>query len=173
MSILQEILEEKKKEVALIYKLSSLDALKSEAITKFIPRGFTKSLLSGPNPKIIAEVKKASPSKGTLRPDLDPIETARCYSENGAACISVLTDKKFFQGDNSYITQIRASLGESCPTILRKEFMIDPIQIWETRALGADAILLIVSALSTQNFFRRLVCKLTYNFLNPGFSFFK
>ena len=144
MSILEEILTEKRKEVAL------LGELKAQALSTYKPRGFLRALLSGSNPKIIAEIKKASPSKGVINPDLDPVLAAKEYFLAGANCISVLTDEKFFQGHKDFIPQIRNALQENCPKILRKEFIIDEKQIWESRALGADAILLIVAALSKE-----------------------
>jgi indole-3-glycerol phosphate synthase len=94
---------------------------------------------------LIAEVKKASPSKGVLIEDFDPVRIARAYEENGAAAISVLTDERFFQGSLAYLRQIRAAVNVP---LLRKEFIIDPYQIYEARAAGADAVLLIVAALS-------------------------
>jgi indole-3-glycerol phosphate synthase len=94
---------------------------------------------------IIAEIKKASPSKGVLRKNFHPVEIARSYEENGAACLSVLTEEHFFQGKNVYLEEVR----KSCALpILRKDFIIDPYQIYESRALGADCILLIVAALN-------------------------
>jgi len=95
-------------------------------------------------PAIIAEIKKASPSQGVIRENFQPIIIAQDYAMNGASCISVLTDKTFFQGSEAYLQMVR----ERCPLpVLRKDFMIDPYQIYEARALGADCILLIVAAL--------------------------
>jgi len=110
-------------------------------------RGFLKALQQ---PKIgpvalIAEVKKASPSAGIIRPDFDPVQIARIYEQNGASCLSVLTDEKFFQGHDDYLKTIKSAV--SLP-LLRKDFTVDAYQIYEARVLGADAILLIVAALT-------------------------
>lgn len=111
------------------------------------PRGFVNAIqlkLNANQPAVIAEIKKASPSKGVLRENFDPIQIAQSYSQAGAACLSVLTDHDFFQGSEAYLEQARAS----CPIpVLRKDFMIDPYQIYEARVMGADCILLIVAVL--------------------------
>ena len=144
MSILDAIIETKKLEIDRAKQQKSIQQLRAEA-TQFIPRGFKQHIDSSAFPAIIAEIKRASPSKGLIRPDLDPVETASQYAANGAACISVLTDEQYFQGHLSFLTEIRKNV-PSIP-LLRKDFIIDPYQIWEARVYGADAILLIVKAL--------------------------
>jgi indole-3-glycerol phosphate synthase len=104
--------------------------------------------LRRPGVGIIAEVKRASPSRGLLAPNMDPVALARTYAKNGAAAISVLTDEPFFQGKLAYLSSIRRELGDACPPLLRKDFIIDPYQIHEARVAGADAILLIVAILT-------------------------
>lgn len=110
------------------------------------PRGFLRALVAAPGVAIIAEAKKASPSKGVIQPDFDPVRIARNYKEGGAHCLSVLTDVDFFQGSLAYIPLVRAAV--DLP-VLRKDFIIDPLQIEEAHAVGADAILLIAAILET------------------------
>jgi len=110
------------------------------------PRGFLRALTDIPGVAIIAEAKKASPSKGVIQPDFDPVRIARAYNEGGAHCLSVLTDVDFFQGSLDYIPLVRAAV--PLP-VLRKDFVIDPLQIHEARAVGADAVLLIAAILTT------------------------
>jgi indole-3-glycerol phosphate synthase len=149
--ILDKILSVKADEVAAAKKYRSLASLRSdvEADTELRTslRGFEASLrakIQAGAAGVIAEVKKASPSKGVLRADFHPAGIAASYAAGGAACLSVLTDKQFFQGSTDYLQQARAAC--SLP-VLRKDFMVDMYQIYEARAMGADCILLIVAAL--------------------------
>ena len=139
-SVLQKIVAHKRDEVA------ARKAAHPEVSLAAAPpvRDFTAAL-RGDRVRLIAEVKQASPSKGTIRADFDPVGIARAYAESGAACISVLTDEAFFRGHDLYLAQIREVVDVP---LLRKEFIIDPWQIAESRALGADAILLIAAILS-------------------------
>ena len=145
--ILKKILLKKAEEVAKRKEHMPIDLLKEIADGVELPRGFAATLQAKAKtnkPAIIAEVKKASPSKGVIRANFKPVEIAQDYAMNGATCLSVLTDKEFFQGSEAYLQMAR----QACPLpVLRKDFMIDPYQIHETRALGADCILLIVAAL--------------------------
>nr|WP_321467283.1 indole-3-glycerol phosphate synthase TrpC [uncultured Desulfobulbus sp.] len=111
------------------------------------PRGFIKALVKDPGVSIIAEAKKASPSKGVIQPDFDPVRIARNYKQGGAHCLSVLTDVDFFQGSLDYIPLVRETV--DLP-VIRKDFIIDPMQIEEAHAVGADAILLIAAILDTE-----------------------
>ena len=145
-SILKRIIERKLEEIATGKAEYSESRLMQLTDSSPAPRGFEKSLkralLEGP--AIIAEVKKASPSAGIIREDFQPDAIARSYESAGAACLSVLTDKDFFKGDEKYLQQAR----EACSLpILRKDFMVDPWQILESRVMGADCILLIAAAL--------------------------
>lgn len=111
---------------------------------------------------IIAEVKKASPSKGIIREDFDPVKIAKIYEDNGAVCLSVLTDEKYFMGKNEYLTAIRKEV--NLP-ILRKDFIVDPYQIWEAKLIGADCILLIMAMISDE-----LAAKLEQTAIESGMS---
>lgn len=145
--ILQRILDRKAEEVAERSARVPLDALRARLADAPPVRGFVAAIEAKRDaglPAVIAEVKKASPSKGVIRADFDPAAIARAYEAAGAACLSVLTDVDFFQGADAYLQQARAAC--ALP-VLRKDFTVDPYQIVEARALGADCILLIVSAL--------------------------
>jgi indole-3-glycerol phosphate synthase len=115
------------------------------------PKDFVAALKAKTRPALIAEVKKASPSKGLLRADFDPLELASTYAKNGAAAISVLTDARYFQGKLEYLagikSQLQAVMNQNRPAVLRKDFIFDPYQVYEARAAGADALLLIAAVL--------------------------
>lgn len=146
-SILDTILAVKKTEVELLAaRWSDLGALQAAATTAHQPLRFADRITAAQAPAIIAEVKRASPSKGIIRADLDPTVTAQQFAANGTTCISVLTDSQFFQGSNTALETIRAVLPNT--PLLRKDFTISPFQIWEARLIGADAVLLIVAALN-------------------------
>ncbi len=144
--ILQRILATKRDEIAAGQARKSMADLRAEAMNMPAPRGFSRQLLQRieSGPAVIAEVKKASPSAGVIRADFDPADIAASYEAGGAACLSVLTDRDYFQGDARYLQQARAAC--SLP-VLRKDFIIDPWQVLEARVMGADCILLIVAAL--------------------------
>ena len=145
--ILKTILAKKVEEVARRKSGMSIANLEDIASGVERPRGFYNALnykVLAKKPAIIAEIKKASPSQGVIRENFQPVLIGQDYAMNGAACLSVLTDKEFFQGSEAYLQMVR----ERCPLpVLRKDFMIDAYQIYEARALGADCILLIVAAL--------------------------
>ena len=146
-SVLQEICQVKVKHVRAQKDKISLSELESRAKTAQQPRGFINAIQSADGPALIAEVKKASPSKGVIRADFDPVAIARSYQAGGATCLSVLTDIDFFQGSDDYLRQARGAC--SLP-VIRKDFMIDPWQILESRALGADCVLLIAAVLDDE-----------------------
>ena len=146
--ILDRIIAVKREEVAAAMRSTPLEALKLEASARDL-RDFVGALRAKHavgQPAVIAEIKKASPSKGVLREHFVPADIARSYASHGAACLSVLTDEQFFQGGVRYLVEARAAC--SLP-VLRKDFIVDPYQILEARAMGADAILLIAAALET------------------------
>lgn len=147
-TILKTILDRKRAEVSERSGQRSLQSLQEAAAGMPAVRGFSGALarqISHKRPAVIAEIKRASPSKGLIREDFDPAEIARSYAGNGATCLSVLTDVDFFQGADEFLVEAR----EVCQLpVLRKDFMVDPYQIIESRVLGADCILLIVAALS-------------------------
>lgn len=145
--ILKKIVERKIEEVAECSARESISELIRRAETMPAPRGFIAAIetrIAAGNSAVIAEIKKASPSKGVLRENFRPDDIARSYEQHGAACLSVLTDQDFFQGSEAYLQQAHAAC--RLP-ILRKDFMIAPYQVYEARAMGADCILLIVAVL--------------------------
>jgi indole-3-glycerol phosphate synthase len=145
--ILTRILATKAKEVAAALKEKPLAAVREEARAASPVRDFVAALrtrIAAGTPAVIAEIKKASPSRGVLRADFDPAAIARSYERGGAACLSVLTDRSYFQGAPEHLTEARAAC--SLP-VLRKDFVLDEYQVVESRALGADCILLIIAAL--------------------------
>lgn len=145
--ILDRILAVKRREIAEGRVRAPMTTLESTARALPAARDFVgalRSRIAGGNAGVIAEVKKASPSKGVLRPDFDPAAIASSYAAHGAACLSVLTDVEFFQGSPEYLKAARAAC--DLP-VLRKDFIVDPYQVTEARAMGADCILLIVAAL--------------------------
>ena len=145
--ILQRILAVKREEVTAAVAAKPLAVMRSEAEKQPAPRDFVdaiRSKIAAGKPAVIAEIKKASPSKGIIRADFCPAEIAADYAAYGAACLSVLTDRQFFRGAPEYLQAARTAC--ELP-VLRKDFLIDPYQVFEARAMGADAILLIASAL--------------------------
>ncbi len=145
--ILKKIVAVKHEEIAQGLRKKSLAAMRADAESRVLTRDFEGALrakIAAGQAAVIAEIKKASPSKGVLREDFIPADIAQSYAEHGAACLSVLTDKQFFQGSVDYLKQARASC--QLP-VLRKDFMVDPYQVYEARAMGADCILLIAACL--------------------------
>ena len=150
-NILDTIIATKFEEIQESQKIKSLHQLKDEVKSASQPRDFVKAIetqLLKNKSAVIAEIKKASPSKGVIRENFNPKEIAISYEKGGATCLSVLTDQKYFQGHTNYLKEARAAC--SLP-VLRKDFMVDPYQIYEARAMGADCILLIVAALPLES----------------------
>jgi indole-3-glycerol phosphate synthase len=153
-TVLKRILVRKLEEIKERQHQTPIDQLKlkvkANQVGPMAPRGFVKAMqakLDQGLPAVIAEVKKASPSKGVIRENFDPAQIAASYQTGGAACMSVLTDADFFQGHEDYLQQARAAC--SLP-VIRKDFIVDPYQVYEARAIGADCILLIVACLEDQ-----------------------
>ncbi len=147
-TILRRILARKAEEIAERRGRVPLAELRARAAAAAPARGFYRALaerIASGRPAVIAEIKKASPSKGVIRPDFDPAEIARSYQRGGATCLSVLTDVDFFQGADDYLLEARAA---TALPVLRKDFTVDPYQVYEARVLGADCVLLIVAALA-------------------------
>lgn len=148
--VLKKIIRRKRQEINERSKQVPLNELEQQAAQAGMPRGFVAAMeekLAAGQSAVIAEIKKASPSKGLLREYFDPTDIAESYASNGAACLSVLTDADFFQGSEAYLKQARAAC--DLP-VIRKDFIIDDYQVYEARAIGADCILLIVSALTDE-----------------------
>ena len=146
-TILRKILARKREEVLSRRKRDSIGSLEQRILEQSPVRGFARALqarIAATEPAVIAEIKKASPSKGLIRADFQPAQIAASYEAGGACCLSVLTDIDFFQGADAYLQQARAAC--ELP-VLRKDFTVDPYQVVEARAIGADAVLLIVAAL--------------------------
>ena len=143
-SILDKIVRQKRIEIDLLRQTTSLSRMIDMAEAGPPVRDFTDAIRRDPGISLIAEIKRASPSKGVIREDFDPCVIANLYRENGARCISVLTDEEFFQGDLDYLSQIRQ---RTETPLLRKDFILDPVQVYQARAAGADALLLIAECL--------------------------
>ncbi len=149
MTILDEILEHKRGELERARRRTPPETLAARArAVAGAPRGFRRAVASGPRPRIVAEIKRRSPSRGEIRQDFDPVACAKAYADAGAAALSVLTDAHYFGGELGFLEQVRAAVGLP---LLRKDFLIDPYQVDEARVHGADAVLLIAAALSPED----------------------
>jgi indole-3-glycerol phosphate synthase len=147
VNILERILQVKRAEIAAAKKKTPPDEIEAVARSAPAPRDFIGALsarIAAGAPAVIAEIKRASPSRGIIRMDFDPASIAGSYEAGGAACLSVLTDREFFQGD---VEHLRAARGACALPVLRKDFIVDPYQVLEARAMGADCVLLIVACL--------------------------
>jgi len=162
-TILNKIIQQKHQEIAQLKQVSSLATLQAQCQEASPCRDFVVALqnkIKQKTPAIIAEIKKASPSKGVIRENFDVVSIAQSYEKSGAACLSVLTDEMFFQGHKDYLQQAR----ENCQLpVLRKDFILDPIQVYESRSINADCILLIAAVLNdkTMHTLRQLAQKLS------------
>ncbi len=148
--ILNRILARKQQEISARKLTMPLDSLQQQALAASAPRGFVAALkrrVEQGEPAVIAEIKKASPSKGVIRENFDVVEIAQSYEAGGASCLSVLTDQDFFQGHEDFLVAARSAC--QLP-VIRKDFIVDPYQVVESRAIGADCILLIVAALDDE-----------------------
>jgi indole-3-glycerol phosphate synthase len=148
--VLAEILAHKREELEAAKRAVPPAAMRARAEARArdeAPRGFRRALVEGPAPRVVAELKRRSPSRGLIRPDFDAVGCAKAYADAGAAAISVLTDARYFGGDLALLEAVRASVAVP---LLRKDFLLDPYQVDEARAFGADAVLLIVRALAPE-----------------------
>jgi len=146
--VLKKIAAYKADEVAALKARTTIEALREMAATLPRPRGFEAAIESATGPALICEVKKASPSKGVIREDFDPVAIAKAFQAGGATCLSVLTDGPGFQGSNEIFKQVRETT--SLP-LLRKDFMLDPIQVAESAAMGADCVLIIIGMIDDES----------------------
>ncbi len=154
--ILQKILQRKVEEISTAMAAESLTEVKIRAQSALPVRGFIRAIeakITAGLPAVIAEIKKASPSKGVMRENFIPSDIAKSYEVGGAACLSILTDKDFFQGSEVFLMEARES---TTLPVIRKDFIIDPYQVYEARAMNADCILLIVSALNDDDLYELL-----------------
>jgi len=148
MTILDKIVTTKRTEIEQAKKILPVKELEKQLADAPLPRDFLAALSAAPPCRLIAEVKKASPSKGVIREDFNPVEIAKIYEGHGASCLSVLTDVEYFQGSLDYLRRVRAAVGLP---VLRKDFILDPYQVLEARAAGADAVLLIAECLDDKS----------------------